>query len=302
MNRELVFVLVAATQSKQGPSPPVTLSTSKQSNRFPLRPLSKPETTGNMGQRHGKSFCLPAFLLLLIRSDFRLDRAEASSFHDGPDPAFTYTMEVDYSSDAEDVEESLLTVLESELVVQEIASPNNRSATLSHGGGAPSISGCFVTTRAFLWDNMQPFSMDFKSFVDSDDDDDDDENDDDGHSSMLSNMSIRRSSAFMAGKMASNIQSAKKTALLLRGGSVNFVSKGLSSEMSKKLFVTALVTLVFEGSVGHVLEFLKISLQTAQTETSYLRVMRDITSEKGIAGLWDGMFKDTWIVSFAHTA
>jgi hypothetical protein len=59
--------------------------------------------------------------------------------------------------------------------------------------------------------------------------------------------------------------------------------------MSKKLFVTALVTLVFEGSIGHILEFLKIYMQTSETGT-YSSAIREITAGKGIAGLWDGAF------------
>lgn len=216
-------------------------------------------------------------------SDFLFVGVASSSYYDASDPAFTYTLEVDYTSDAEE-EESLHSYLESELAVQEKASPHQSF----YEGGAPPMPGCFVTTRAFLKDNVPSCSIDLRSFFTTEyDDDDDDENDDDGHSSMLSNRSLRRSTNSLTTKKDS-VLSAKNTALLLRGGSTSFASKTLSSEMSKKLFVTALVTLVFEGMMGHILEFLKISLQTAQTETSYLKVMRDITAEKGIAGFWDG--------------
>jgi len=60
------------------------------------------------------------------------------------------------------------------------------------------------------------------------------------------------------------------------------------SEVFKHLLVTALVTLIFEGVIGHILEFLKIVMQTAPPDTSYASVIQDITSEKGLAGLWDG--------------
>jgi Mitochondrial carrier protein len=50
--------------------------------------------------------------------------------------------------------------------------------------------------------------------------------------------------------------------------------------------------LVFEALIGHVLEFLKIVLQTSSQsdsdETTYWRAIQDITAAKGVAGLWDG--------------
>ena len=60
------------------------------------------------------------------------------------------------------------------------------------------------------------------------------------------------------------------------------------SQLLKGLFTTALVTLVFEAMMGHILEFLKIRMQTATGDASYLSVLRDITAAKGIVGLWDG--------------
>jgi len=63
-------------------------------------------------------------------------------------------------------------------------------------------------------------------------------------------------------------------------------SKLLSSDISKKLVVTALVTLLFEGLIGHILEFFKIVMQTS--DTTYWQVLQQITSEKGVFGLWDG--------------
>lgn len=58
--------------------------------------------------------------------------------------------------------------------------------------------------------------------------------------------------------------------------------------MAQKLIVTAVVTLIFEGMIGHILEFLKIVMQTSSTSTSYMKVIQDITTSKGIFGLWDG--------------
>lgn len=39
---------------------------------------------------------------------------------------------------------------------------------------------------------------------------------------------------------------------------------------------------------GHLLEFFKIVMQTAPEGVTYVDILRDITSAKGIAGLWDG--------------
>lgn len=147
--------------------------------------------------------------------------------------------------------------------------------------------------------------------VDSDDDDDDN---DDGHSSMLSNASLRKSVVNNSNNNNNSIQrrsgddstatetspkrqstaiASSHVALLnLRGGGgVDFKSMAataLHSEISKKLIVTALVTLVFEATMGHIFEFLKIVMQTAEKDMTYAKVVRSITAEKGIAGLWDG--------------
>jgi hypothetical protein len=156
-----------------------------------------------------------------------------------------------------------------------------------------------------------------------DDDDDDGNNDDDndGHSSMLSNASLRRSrrshlvtssgggegggsvkkspddgsaAAAFVGRSASpsstetvrSSSAAKTMALSIRGG--GGTSGLLQSQAARNLLVTALVTLVFEGSIGHILEFLKIVKQTAVVDVTYLQVLADITRSKGLAGLWDG--------------
>ena len=63
------------------------------------------------------------------------------------------------------------------------------------------------------------------------------------------------------------------------------------SQVGRNLIVSAIVTLVFEAMIGHILEFLKIVMQTSSssnTDISYVQVVRSITAEKGILGLWDG--------------
>jgi len=66
------------------------------------------------------------------------------------------------------------------------------------------------------------------------------------------------------------------------------LSTSAGSEVMKHLFATALVTLIFEAVIGHIFEFMKIVMQTSPTAMSYGDVLRDITSKKGIGGLWDG--------------
>jgi hypothetical protein len=127
-------------------------------------------------------------------------------------------------------------------------------------------------------------------------------------SSMFSNASLRRSPTLADGSSASSSRSAtpsaptaaffqgdvdlnnKQTAtdasLMVRGGGV--VSSIAHNELVKKLLVAAIVTLVFEGCMGHVMEFFKIVMQTSPEGTTYGKVFKDITSEKGISGMWDG--------------
>ena len=57
---------------------------------------------------------------------------------------------------------------------------------------------------------------------------------------------------------------------------------------SRKMLVAILVTFVFEVTVGHVIEFLKILMQTSDGSQTYLQLLGRITSEKGIVGIWDG--------------
>mmetsp|Transcript_7212 Transcript_7212/g.10977 ORF Transcript_7212/g.10977 Transcript_7212/m.10977 type:complete len:537 (-) Transcript_7212:227-1837(-) len=155
--------------------------------------------------------------------------------------------------------------------------------------------------------------MDFEEDVSSDDEEDNDD-DNDGHSSMLSNASIRRrnrvvalgssstsnvsnnhgstgrrrrrrlpSQAQQVGSSAAAAATATSSALLVRGGGAS-----MGSEFGKRLMVAALVTLIYEGILGHFLEFIKIVMQTAPPGTGYGDVFKMITAEKGIAGIWDG--------------
>eukprot|EP00977_Amphora_coffeiformis_P007172 scaffold1564_cov174-Amphora_coffeaeformis.AAC.10 len=134
--------------------------------------------------------------------------------------------------------------------------------------------------------------------------DDDDDDDNDGSCSMLSNASISRvhvsshdeespsPTTMERTKIRGGAQTITKSkshaflqkALLVRGGDASSVS----SEVLKRLYVSALVTLIFEGCLGHILEFLKIVMQTSTTKTSYAAKLKEITEEKGIGGLWDG--------------
>lgn len=78
----------------------------------------------------------------------------------------------------------------------------------------------------------------------------------------------------------------------LRGGDAAAgaaaATSAASSQLVKNLINSAIVTLVFEACMGHIMEFLKIAMQTSPKGTTYAKVYKDITSEKGIAGLWDG--------------
>jgi hypothetical protein len=142
-------------------------------------------------------------------------------------------------------------------------------------------------------------------------DDNDEDDEDDGHSSMLSNASIKRSkvirraksysggaatsepssqssyqvrqAAFMTGK-TSGASFGFSKALCIRGGA----AANVGSELSRRLINAAIVTLIFEGCCGHILEFFKIVMQTSPPGTNYASVFKDITSEKGLSGLWDG--------------
>lgn len=171
---------------------------------------------------------------------------------------------------------------------------------------------CLVLSQAIMChgDDLFPSDMSerkFDYYAEESDDEDGDDNDDDndGHSSMLSNASLKRTRTFVGGLGSTTSSSrsqdlksltssptaftpsasgAASQALVLRGGAAN----DLGAEVVKRLAVAALVTLIFEGMIGHILEFLKIVMQTSEVALSYAEVIKRITAEKGITGLWDG--------------
>jgi len=144
------------------------------------------------------------------------------------------------------------------------------------------------------------------------DEDDEDDDHDDGSSSMLSNSSIRRkvavpiggdnssftekakrvnsstrsvgssSSAFISNLKSKSSLARDPLLLNVRGGAQ------ISDEFAKRLVTAAMVTLMYEGCIGHIFEFLKIAMQTAESGTTYMDIITRITSNKGIGGLWDG--------------
>lgn len=175
--------------------------------------------------------------------------------------------------------------------------------------------GCSVSSQAMIFNGDDSFQGDLARYYEDleGDDEDDDDDDDDGHSSMLSNVSLRRSRVYvsrrpvisfksrggtksdhsLASKSPAFVSDSLSSFLKIRGGAAAAAAEaattaatGTGNELMKKLFVTALVTLIFEGSVGHVLEFIKIVMQTSQK--TYYQTIQDITSEKGVFGLWDG--------------
>jgi hypothetical protein len=167
--------------------------------------------------------------------------------------------------------------------------------------------GCLVSSLAIMGGDFQqpPPSKSQYENDDDDDADEDDADDDDGHSSMLSNSSLKRPrvGASLLGEMqqlqqqsSSRLSFVSKqqwhsattsSVLSIRGGALSFCSV-INSDLVKQLLVTALVTLIFEALVGHVLEFFKIVMQTSSDDRSYYKVLQEITRAKGISGLWDG--------------
>jgi len=187
----------------------------------------------------------------------------------------------------------------------------------------PSIDSAFIEISECRMGNSFSYSED----EDEDEDDSDDE-DNDGHSMMLSNASLRRPLITACGvvpdsstsgtssgeqKKQHDVQNLQKSVsqigesilsqnlihrklkqpksgtqtsniLSIRGGAMI----PLGSEFLKKLFVAATITLVYEGIIGHFLEFLKIVMQTSPVGFTYLDAVRQITAGKGIAGCWDG--------------
>jgi hypothetical protein len=136
----------------------------------------------------------------------------------------------------------------------------------------------------------------------SEDNEDDDQ--DDGHSSMLSNKSVQNSRVSNIERGNSQMSSIQKSTSLVNTSSLRSATRvqgkydplllnvrggaQVGDEATKRLIVAALVTLLYEGSLGHILEFLKIAMQTAAPGTTYANIIKNITSKKGIGGLWDG--------------
>ena len=205
-------------------------------------------------------------------------------------------------------------------------------AMMISGGDSPSVSSSSMSSEASM-QSASAFFLGLSGFDEMEDDesdDDEDDDEDDGHSSMLSNASLKRTnrsnmpasrdsyrgqqshqsstaeridrSPVPVSAMRRQIQrhynnnrnSNKKgiiinKALLVRGGDgATVASAAMGSEFAKRLLVAALVTLVFEAISGHFLEFVKIVMQTSTPGTTYTDVVKLITAEKGIVGIWDG--------------
>ena len=193
---------------------------------------------------------------------------------------------------------ALLAVLLSAIAASASSAPSGGSGhhlsfdlecTLSIGGGAfVSMSEC-----SFLTDQDE--------CDDDDDNDDGEDDDDDGHSSMLSNASLRRKRATsgasspsplfvpnasrsggsgthnvrqqprMAGPAFSlkerksqktNKKPALDAAISIRGGAAAAAKD--PAELTRRLFVAALVTISYEFVLGHLLEFVKIGEYDAE--------------------------------------
>lgn len=139
-----------------------------------------------------------------------------------------------------------------------------------------------------------------------DESEDEDDDQDDGHSSMLSNKSVQNSRVSNIERGNSQMSSIQKSTSLVNTSSLRSATRvqgkydplllnvrggaQVADEATKRLIVAALVTLLYEGSLGHILEFLKIAMQTAAPGTTYATIIKNITSKKGIGGLWDGQY------------
>lgn len=179
------------------------------------------------------------------------------------------------------------------------------SSSLLYDGGCLMSSQALMCNGGDLFMNsyMSPHPV-FDPETDDEDEDDDDD-DDDGHSSMLSNASVRRARASANGVPQGSTERevaqldpffhsvpphsqtsflSKSSVLSIRGGG----AADLGSEFAKRLLVSAIVTLVYEALLGHFLEFIKIVMQTSPPGTTYLDVIKLITKEKGLTGIYDG--------------
>ena len=165
--------------------------------------------------------------------------------------------------------------------------------------------GCLVSSHAMMISGGDSFfgnrGLDI-TITNLEDEDSDDDDDNDGHSSMLSNASLRKSKVSVTSSASvetrhfngqADSPSPSKSSAAFRSVNVALAVRGgastdLGSDFTKKLLVAAIVTLGYEAIIGHMLEFVKIVMQTAPDGTSYFDVFKLITSEKGISGIWDG--------------
>ena len=109
----------------------------------------------------------------------------------------------------------------------------------------------------------------------------------------LSNKRQLLTSSLQTNALLSNLRggdatSAAGAAAAATAAAATPTAAAASSKLVKNLINSAIVTLIFEGCMGHIMEFLKIAMQTSPKGTTYSKVYKDITCEKGIAGLWDG--------------
>lgn len=219
-----------------------------------------------------------------------------------------HSMEYDTENDNPDE-----ATVESTEIVSSLAADNgcfiSAQAIMCNGGESSSLS---TLQEPLVYMDASILQNDEEDYSEEDEDDDED-GEDDGHSSMLSNSSLNRRQRTLVGASSSgpstrseassvpsttgsetyfegevNFQNkhngiGSSAALRLRGGNLSSMAH---SQLSKKLIVAAIVTLVFEGCIGHVLEFFKIVMQTSPSGTTYSKVYKDITSEKGLGGLW----------------
>ena len=102
---------------------------------------------------------------------------------------------------------------------------------------------------------------------------------------LLSDNRFRR---YFGQRDGSNTSSSALNQVLKVRGGASPSGVALADDFAKRLVAAALVTVLFEGMIGHILEFFKISMQTAPVGTSYYSILKSITQEKGIAGVWDG--------------
>ena len=190
-------------------------------------------------------------------------------------------------------------------LVEAVAAEDNSSPQAECQSTFVAMAEC-----AFMPRSASDIERDMMEYDEDEDDDDDDQ--DDGSSSMLSNSSIRRkvsvpiggddssftekakrvnSSTRSVGPSSSaGISNLKRKSSLARDPLLLNVRGGaqVSDEFAKRLITAAMVTLMYEGCIGHIFEFLKIAMQTAEPGTTYMDIITRITSNKGIGGLWDG--------------